>query len=90
MPPACSLTLLALSPCLPRCLPYPTTRAPAPLPRLPPCSNVVIELLRETEQLKRSDIMEAAKQRGIPVSDTLYSKVVKELCSSRGSIWSLK
>ena len=51
---------------------------------------MVIELLRETEQLKRSDIMEAAKQRGIPVSDTLYSKVVKELCSSRGSIWSLK
>ena len=85
-------TLFSLPPTLPS-LPLdtaPVTLTPLPLLLYPSCSNVVIELLREAEQLKRSDIMEAAKQRGIPVSDTLYSKVVKELCSSRGSIWSLK
>ncbi|KAL4443420.1 hypothetical protein ABPG75_011157 [Micractinium tetrahymenae] len=57
---------------------------------LDPLRNVVIELLKENEQLRRSDIIEAAKARGLAVSDTLYSKVVKELCTSRGSIWSLK
>lgn len=51
---------------------------------------MVIELLKEQEQLRRSDIVEAAKAKGLAVSDTLYSKVVKELCTSRGSIWSLK
>lgn len=50
----------------------------------------MIELLKGQEQLRRSDIVEAAKQKGLSVSDTLYSKVVKELCTSRGSIWSLK
>ncbi|EFN57906.1 hypothetical protein CHLNCDRAFT_141955 [Chlorella variabilis] len=57
---------------------------------LDPLRDVVIELLRDQEQLKRSDIVEAAKARGIGVSDALYSRVVKELCSSRGSIWTLK
>ena len=28
--------------------------------------------------------------QGISVSDSLYSKVVKELCTSRGAIWSLR
>lgn len=28
--------------------------------------------------------------QGITVSDSLYSKVVKELCTSRGAMWSLK
>jgi hypothetical protein len=51
---------------------------------------VVVELLKEQEQLRRSDIFEAAKGKGLSVSDTLYSKVVKELCTSRGSIWVLK
>ncbi|PSC72452.1 DNA-directed RNA polymerase III subunit RPC5 [Micractinium conductrix] len=56
---------------------------------LDPLRNVLIELLKENEQLRRSDIFEAAKAKGLTVSDTLYSKVVKELCTSRGSIWSL-
>lgn len=31
-----------------------------------------------------------APVQGINVSDSLYSKVVKELCNSRGAIWTLK
>ncbi len=50
----------------------------------------MIELLHEREQLKRSDIVDAARQKDLTVSDTLYSKVVKELCTSRGALWSLK
>lgn len=57
---------------------------------LDPLRNVLIALLQENEQLKRSDIFEAARAKGLVVSDTLYSKVVKELCTSRGSIWTLK
>ncbi len=51
---------------------------------------MLIELLHDQEQVKRSDVVEAATQRGISVSDALYSKVIKELCNSRGSIWTLK
>lgn len=29
----------------------------------PPCSDIVIELLREKEQLRRSEIVEAAKAK---------------------------
>ena len=36
---------------------------------------MLIELLKENEQLRRSDIFEAAKAKGLTVSDTLYSKV---------------
>jgi DNA-directed RNA polymerase-3 subunit RPC5 len=61
-----------------------------PSPPIAACRDIVIELLKGQEQLRRSDIVEAAKQKGLSVSDTLYSKVVKELCTSRGSIWSLK
>lgn len=37
-----------------------------------------------------SDPVAAQPPQGITVSDSLYSKVVKELCSSRGAIWSLR
>ena len=89
-----SLTLPALLPLLaaghyPRPHPLPPSHPARPCCR-PLRSDVVIELLRDQEQLKRSDIVEAAKARGIGVSDALYSRVVKELCSSRGSIWTLK
>ena len=54
--------------------------------------DVVVELLKGGEgALRRSDSVEAARQRGVTaVSDQLYAKVVKELCCSRGSLWSLK
>lgn len=55
-----------------------------------PLRGLVIELLQEKEHFKRAELLEAATAKGIPVSDSLYSKVVKDLCSSRGSIWSLK
>ncbi|GAB4814270.1 hypothetical protein N2152v2_001316 [Parachlorella kessleri] len=59
-------------------------------PTLDPLRDVVLELLGEKEAIRRSDVVEAAKAKGIQVSDALYSKVVKELCISRGSLWSLK
>ena len=51
----------------------------------------MISLLQEKEHFKRNELVEAAKVAGIhAVSDTLYSKVVKELCVSRGGSWWLK
>ena len=50
----------------------------------------MLELLREQEQLRRGEIMEAAKQAGLTVSETVYGRVVKELCQSKGSVWTIK
>jgi DNA-directed RNA polymerase III subunit RPC5 len=51
----------------------------------------MIGLLQEKEHFKRSELVEAAKVAGIPtISDTLYNKVVKELCASKGGSWWLK
>jgi len=52
--------------------------------------TIVLELLQDKEQLRRSDVVDAATARGIAMTDGLYQKVMKELCSSRGSVWSLK
>lgn len=46
--------------------------------------------MQEREQVKRSDIMAAVQAAGLNVSDALYGKVVKDLCVSKGNLWSLR
>jgi DNA-directed RNA polymerase III subunit RPC5 len=55
-----------------------------------PLREVVLELLEEKDSLKRGDVTQRAEARGIAVLDATYQKVMKELCYSRGSVWSLK
>jgi len=52
--------------------------------------KIVVDLLQDKESLKRHDIMEAANHQNLPVTDTLYNKVVKDLCVSRNQAWTLK
>jgi len=55
-----------------------------------PFRAVVLELLKERESFKRSEVVDTAQAQGINVTDTLYNKVVKDLCTSRGHLWSLR
>ena len=52
--------------------------------------NLLLSMLREKESLRRAEIMEAARNAGMSVPDSLYSRVVKDICQSKGSNWSLK
>eukprot|EP00877_Chromochloris_zofingiensis_P004012 jgi/Chrzof1/13611/Cz08g04040.t1 len=55
-----------------------------------PLRAVVVDLLRDKESVKRGDVMQAAQQAGLSITDGLYIKVMKELCHPRGNNWSLK
>ncbi|GFH22143.1 uncharacterized protein HaLaN_19561, partial [Haematococcus lacustris] len=57
---------------------------------LDPFRAVVIDLLSEKESFKRAEVTEKANAQGIPVTDSLYSKVVKDICASKGQLWFLK
>lgn len=52
--------------------------------------DLVIELLKDKEQLRKNDVKDLASQKNLEVNDGLYGKVMKELCSSRGALWTLK
>jgi DNA-directed RNA polymerase III subunit RPC5 len=52
---------------------------------------IVLDLLKEKESFRRADVMDVVKTvKKLEVNDTLYNKVVKELCFSRGNQWLLK
>ena len=55
-----------------------------------PLRELIIDLLQIKELVKRTDILKEAKAQGLDISDSLYSKVVKELCQSRGGSWALR
>lgn len=59
-------------------------------PAIDPLRTVVLQLLQEKESLRRGEVFAAAGAAHISVSDTTYSKVMKELCVSHGSVWTLK
>ena len=42
------------------------------------------------DSLKKADVANAAAAEDVPFSDAVYSRVIKELCDSRGSSWFLK
>lgn len=57
---------------------------------LDPLRSVVLELLQEKEEIRRSDILEAAKLKNVAVTDASYQRIMKDICHSRGNIWTLK
>ena len=57
---------------------------------LDPLRSVVLEVLEANEIVKRGDVMELASARGVAVSDQMYSRVMRELCCSKGSSWYMK
>eukprot|EP00890_Picochlorum_soloecismus_P004652 jgi/Picsp_1/5188/NSC_02551-R1_dna-directed rna polymerase iii subunit rpc5 len=57
---------------------------------LDPLRSVVLEVLESNEVVKRGDVMELASSRGVAVSDQMYSRVMRELCCSKGSSWYMK
>lgn len=59
-------------------------------PSIDPFRAAVLELLKDKETFRRSDVMDAALAAKVTVTDTLYNKVVKDLCMSRGNNWFLK
>jgi hypothetical protein len=42
------------------------------------------------ESVKKADVAGAATRADVPFSDAVYTRVIKELCDSRGSAWHLK
>ncbi|KAI4325817.1 hypothetical protein MLD38_031181 [Melastoma candidum] len=63
-------------------------------PELDPLRKVVIDLLRgkgPNATLKKAEIFEAAsKVLGRSIANNEYTKVINDLCESRGSLWYLK
>ena len=52
--------------------------------------GVLLNLLKDKPGVKRSEVFDSARAEGLNVSDGVYQKVMKELCTSRGNLWSLK
>ena len=42
------------------------------------------------DAIKKSDVMGAANKAGVNCTDKDYVKIMKELCISKGSNWSLR
>lgn len=42
------------------------------------------------ESVKKADVSAAAARADVPMTDAIYTRVIKELCDSRGSAWHLK
>lgn len=57
---------------------------------LDPLRSLVIGLFEDKESLKRAEILQAAKTAGLTINDSLYNKVMRTMCESKGGQWSLK
>jgi DNA-directed RNA polymerase-3 subunit RPC5 len=57
---------------------------------LDPLRSIVVDILQENEVIKRSDVMDKANELGVAVTDNMYSRVMKELCVSKGALWFMK
>ena len=52
---------------------------------------VLLNTLRDKPNVRRTDVLDAARAEGLQnVSDTVYHKVMKDLCTSKGNVWTLK
>ncbi len=54
-----------------------------------PGNNISLAL-QVNEAIKKSDVMGAANAAGMVCTDKDYVKIMKELCTSKGSNWSLR
>ena len=55
-----------------------------------PCIAILFPSLQVNEAIKKSDVMSAANAAGMVCTDKDYVKIMKELCTSKGSNWSLR
>ena len=51
---------------------------------------VLLSILRERPNVRRADVFDAARAEGLNVSDSVYQKVMKDLCTSKGNVWTMK
>lgn len=52
---------------------------------------VLFNILRDKPNIRRTDVLDAARAEGLQnVSDSVYHKVMKDLCTSKGNVWTLK
>ena len=52
--------------------------------------GVLLNTLRDKPNVRRADVFDAARAEGLNVSDSVYQKVMKDLCTSKGNVWTLK
>ncbi|KAL3132492.1 hypothetical protein ABBQ32_009040 [Trebouxia sp. C0010 RCD-2024] len=52
--------------------------------------GVLLNILRDKPNVRRADVFDAARAEGLNVSDSVYQKVMKDLCTSKGNVWTLK
>eukprot|EP00798_Chlamydomonas_sp_ICE-L_P001762 gene1762-33176_t len=53
-------------------------------------TEVVLEVVADKESFKRAEVTELATSRKINVTETMYNRVVKDMCQSKGLQWQLK
>jgi len=59
-------------------------------PKADKLREILIGLLRQRDSVRKVDVMESARLEGLDVDDNLYARVLRSVCQSRGSLWSLK
>lgn len=52
--------------------------------------QTTLGLLRKKEGIRKAEVVEACQAEGLDISEAQYSKLLKELCQSRGALWFLK
>jgi hypothetical protein len=52
---------------------------------------LVLQVLQENPAgVRKADVMTAARDAGLSVSEHAYSKVLRDLCEAQGAVWKLK
>ena len=60
-------------------------------PKADKLRNILLELLKAKDTgVRKVDVVATARTEGLEVDDSLYNKVVRALCVSRGTVWQLK
>jgi len=59
-------------------------------PQIDEFRDVILGLLTNNRQIKKAEIVEAARKAQVGLSDGMKTKVIKTLCSVQGTYWSLK
>lgn len=54
------------------------------------CVQVILEMLATRPAVRKQEVVSAAKEKGLALSDAQYSKAIKEICQSKAAVWTLK
>ncbi len=52
--------------------------------------GVLLNILKGKSGVRRAEVLDVARAEGVNVSDGVYQKVMKDLCTSKGNVWTLK